>query len=73
MLIRAGARLDVRNELGITPLHLACTNASSSMVEQLLEAGADPNAALPSGESPIMTAARTGDKSSVVRTDRSRG
>ena len=30
------------------------------MVELLLKAGADPNAALPGGETPLMTAARTG-------------
>ena len=35
------------------------------MVEMLLKAGADPNAALPGGETPLMTAARTGALASV--------
>jgi len=35
------------------------------MVELLLKAGADPNAALPGGETPLMTAARTGAAEAV--------
>ena len=45
LLIRAGARGAVANENGFTPLHLACTNRNGAMVERLLAARADANAA----------------------------
>jgi len=48
------------NRYGVTPLTLACLNGSKSMVDVLLAAGADPNVALPGGETVLMTAARTG-------------
>ena len=35
-------------------------HGGAPMIERLLQAGADVNAALPSGETPLMTAARTG-------------
>jgi uncharacterized protein len=48
------------NRYGVTPLTLACINGSKPMVDLLLSAGADPNTALPGGETVLMTAARTG-------------
>ena len=54
-------------DLGATPLYLACTNHSAPMVSRLLEAGADPNLALPSGETPLMNCARTGDRAGRAR------
>jgi len=60
MLVRAGAKAMAANRYGITPLSLACTNGSGPMVTLLLDAGADPNATLPGGETALMTAARTG-------------
>jgi ankyrin repeat protein len=53
------------NAYGVTPLSLACTNGSAAMIERLLKAGADPNAARPTGETPSMTAARTGNADAV--------
>src|SRR4029078_4699263 len=34
-LIRSGARANSANDLGATPLHLACTNRRAPMVERL--------------------------------------
>ena len=65
MLIDAGARINVRNELGITPLLLACTNGNAGMIGKLLAAGADPNIASPNGESPLMLAARTSSAGAI--------
>ena len=48
-----------------TPLTLACVNASAGMVDKLLTAGADPNTALPTGETALMTCARTGNRTAV--------
>jgi ankyrin repeat protein len=39
---------------------VACTNGDAAAVNALLAAGADPNTPLPGGETPLMTAARTG-------------
>ncbi len=39
LLIGAGANVNVANDLGVTPLYLACTNGSASMVEMLLARG----------------------------------
>lgn len=64
-LLAAGASLDATNDLGVTPLWLACNNGSGSMVDVLLTAGADPDSALPSGETVLMTASRTGSLSAV--------
>jgi uncharacterized protein len=65
LLIRAGAHANVANDLGVTPLHLACTNRSGPMVERLLAASANPRAALPNGETVLMTCARAGGLEAV--------
>ncbi len=65
LLIRAGAR-EMANELGVTPLYLACTNRSAPMVKRLLAAGANPNAKLLRGETVLMECARTGDLAAVT-------
>ena len=49
LLVRAGAKAKTANRYGSTPLELAAVNGSAAMIEVLLEAGADPNAALPEG------------------------
>src|ERR1700733_5173884 len=65
LLIRAGGRVDVANDLGSTPLHLACTNRSAAMVDRLLGTKANPNSKLLNGETVLMTCAHTGDAKAV--------
>lgn len=60
MLLKAGAKPNTANDLGVTPLWPASENGSAAMVKRLLEAGANPNLALLSGETPLMVAARSG-------------
>jgi ankyrin repeat protein len=60
LLIRAGAKVDAVNDLGVFPLSLACAHGNRAMAARLIRAGASPRDALPSGESALMTCARTG-------------
>ena len=72
VLLQAGASATAANDLGVTPLWLACVNGSTAMVERLLAAGADASVALPSGETMLMTATRTGS-ANIVRQLLARG
>lgn len=65
LLLRAGARADVADDTGVTPLYLACLNRQGALVERLLQSRANPNAALVTGETALMTCARTGDAAGV--------
>src|SRR6516225_1521409 len=47
LLIGGGADVKAPNRYGMTPLLIACNNASVAVVAELLKAGADPNSALP--------------------------
>src|SRR5438105_5054938 len=81
LLIRAGARANVVNDLGITPLHLACTNRSAAMVERLLaasagdeqsatlllKAGADPNDSQPDGVTALVLAVHSANSGVAAR------
>jgi len=66
LLIRARANVNATNDLGATPLFLACHNANGTIVGKLLTAGAKPNLPISStGETPLMTAARAGGLDAV--------
>jgi len=66
LLLQAGANVSSVNDLGVTPLGLACENGgSAALVGRLLKAGADPNAMLSTGETPLMAAARAGNAPAV--------
>src|SRR6266581_2729869 len=61
LLIRAGANASTANREGVTPLQLAAINGNAPMIEKLIKAGANPNAALSKfGDTALMLAARTG-------------
>ena len=65
LLIRAGAKANMANDLGATPLWAACQNGSEAMARRLLAADANPNAKLLSGETLLMVASRTGNPAVV--------
>jgi len=58
-LLRSGAKANALTRYGVFPLS-PCVSGNPLVIEQLLKAGADVNAALPGGETPLMTAARSG-------------
>ena len=64
-LIDAGADVNAANDLGVTPLLVACTNASARMAERLLAAGANSNVSSVGGESPLLVASRAGNAALV--------
>jgi ankyrin repeat protein len=65
-LLAAGADVNAANELGVTPLHLACTNGSAAMAARLLGRGARVNeTATTTGTTALMTCARSGSLEAV--------
>jgi ankyrin repeat protein len=56
MLVKAGARVNVRDSRGFTPLHLQARYGEASAVEVLLQNGADVNARDARGRTPIEVA-----------------
>ena len=66
LLLGAEANFEARTRVGgITPLLLASKNGSASMLEALLEAGANANHASETGASALMSAALTGNVGAV--------
>jgi ankyrin repeat protein len=68
VLIRADATINVSNNYGATPLGLASKNGNATIIQQLVNAGADPNDVLytvNAGETPLMLAARSGQSDAV--------
>ena len=63
LLLRGGAAADAANRYGVEPLSLAASRGT--VIGRLLAAGADPNTALPGGETALMSAARTGSVRAV--------
>jgi ankyrin repeat protein len=59
-LVAAGARVNAANDLGVTPLALACENASSAVIDRLLAAGADPNLTFAGRPPVLMLCVRSG-------------
>jgi ankyrin repeat protein len=67
-LLRAGAKVDVRNNYGVSPLALAAKNGNARIIDLLMKAGADPNDKinfLNADETPLMHAARAGSLDAV--------
>ena len=61
ILIRAGAKLDIKDPLGNTPLHWAVARRHADMVKLLLDSGASVDPDNKDGLTPLMIAARDGD------------
>ena len=68
LLIRAGAKVNVRNSYGVSPFALAAEQGNAPIIEQLMKAGADPDDPVNyvnAGETPLMHAARAGSVDAV--------
>ncbi|XP_051122739.1 uncharacterized protein LOC127245757 [Andrographis paniculata] len=64
LLIKAGASVNT-SAGGATPLHIAADGGSSDIINCLLQAGANPDAADEDGLKPIQVAAARGNRSAV--------
>ena len=60
LLLSAGAKADLTDDRGETPLAVAASQNNAKIVRRLLEAGADPNHEFPPGETIIETTRRLG-------------
>jgi ankyrin repeat protein len=61
ILIKANARLDIKDKLGNTPLHLASDNNQVDAAKLLVDVGAPVNAENKNGMTPLMMAANRGN------------
>jgi hypothetical protein len=64
-VLAAGAKIDIRDDLGRTPLHLAAGENKVEILRELLKAGADIEAVSDAGETPLIEAARWGHLEAV--------
>ncbi|MGL5253448.1 MAG: ankyrin repeat domain-containing protein [Brevinema sp.] len=58
-MINDGADINARDKMGYTALHIAAWNGNRELVEYLLQLGANPNIATPSGNTPLKFASPT--------------
>ena len=65
LLLAAGAKPDIANDYGETPLTLACANGDGLLVRELLDAGANAKAARWNGETALMICAGNGNVDAV--------
>ena len=65
-LVKYGANIHARDDLGNTPLMAAALNADLAMLELLLKAGADVNATNQAGATALMRAATFEDKTRLL-------
>ncbi len=66
MLLKAGASLKATTRLGnYTPLLVAARNGHAAVIQELIKAGADPNAATTHGTTPLMLAAAAGSVDAI--------
>jgi ankyrin repeat protein len=72
ILIKAGARIDVRDNLGNTPLIYAADHDRLEMAKLLMDVGAQVDAENKNGMTPLMIAAKDGEVE-MVRTLLARG
>lgn len=56
-LIQLGAKVDVQDSVGSTPLHVACGEGHMSAVTKLIESGCDPSVKDCDGCTPLYCAA----------------
>lgn len=65
--LKAGVKVNVRDELGRTPLHWAAGySPSPALIETLIEAGADPGARAANGATPLHWAAGYNDDPAII-------